>query len=135
MFFPQLPDWYHTLDFGAILLLYSNAAINPIIYAGWNENFRKGFKDLVNGVINRNSPSASEEFESEYKQRSTLRARDSRVAIVERCINGAAVDGNNVDADTDNNVSDVVVNGNAVIDNVHVNTGFDVDVTNEVVYM
>ncbi|KAL4239893.1 hypothetical protein ACF0H5_000693 [Mactra antiquata] len=78
----KLPEWYPTLDFGAVLLLYSNAAINPVIYAGLNDNFRKGFKDLVNGVIKRNSPSASEEFETEYKQRSTLRAKENSVAIV-----------------------------------------------------
>ncbi|XP_053391825.1 QRFP-like peptide receptor [Mercenaria mercenaria] len=78
----KLPDWYPTLDFGAVLLMYSNAAINPVIYAGLNENFRKGFKDLINGVINRNSPNASAEFESEYKQRSTMRARGSRAALV-----------------------------------------------------
>lgn len=65
--------------------MYSNAAVNPIIYAGLNENFRKGFKDLINGVVNRKSPNASAEFESEYKQRSTLRARGSRVALVAAC--------------------------------------------------
>lgn len=57
--------------------MYSNAAINPIIYAGFNDSFRKSFKDLVKGLTGRRSPSASESFESEYKRRSELRARDA----------------------------------------------------------
>lgn len=40
---------------------------------------------MINGVTNRNSPNASAEFESEYKKRSTLRARESRVALVGKC--------------------------------------------------
>lgn len=73
----QLPPWFHTLDFAAVLLMYSNAAINPIIYAGFNDSFRKSFKDLVKGLTGRRSPSASQSFESEYKRRSELRARDA----------------------------------------------------------
>lgn len=57
--------------------MYSNAGINPIIYAGFNDSFKKSFKDLINGITRRNSPSASESFETEYKQRSILRARNA----------------------------------------------------------
>lgn len=82
--------------------MYSNAAVNPIIYAGLNENFRKGFKDLINGVVNRKSPNASAEFESEYKQRSTLRARGSRVALVAACESTGTFDQNAMESVVEN---------------------------------
>ncbi|XP_052778400.1 QRFP-like peptide receptor [Mya arenaria] len=80
----KLPDWFNTLDFGAVLLMYSNAAINPIIYAGFNESFRNGFKDLVNCIMNRRTPTASETFETEYKQRSTVRTKNVPLATLTR---------------------------------------------------
>ena len=77
--------------------MYSNAAINPIIYGGFNENFRKSFKDLINGIAHRNSPSASESFETEYKQRSTLRARNTvngtKLKTVAEAVNGSCKNG------------------------------------------
>ena len=38
----QLPSWYPTLQFAATFLAHSNSAINPVIYAGLNENFKRG---------------------------------------------------------------------------------------------
>lgn len=68
--------------------MYSNAAINPIIYAGFNDSFRKCFKDLINGITKRNSPTASESFETEYKQRSILRARNTINGTTLRTVTG-----------------------------------------------
>lgn len=38
----QLEEWYIHFKFTAMLLAFSNSAFNPLIYAGFNENFRKG---------------------------------------------------------------------------------------------
>ena len=38
----QFEDWYFVLEFLAYTLAFSNSALNPIIYAGFNENFRSG---------------------------------------------------------------------------------------------
>ncbi|XP_041364373.1 neuropeptide FF receptor 2-like, partial [Gigantopelta aegis] len=51
----RLPTWYNPVYFSAIMLMYTNSAINPIIYGGLNENFRNGFKDLINRILNRRS--------------------------------------------------------------------------------
>ncbi|ESO98043.1 hypothetical protein LOTGIDRAFT_174447 [Lottia gigantea] len=37
----SLDDWYFKLDFCARYLAYSNSAVNPILYAGFNENFKR----------------------------------------------------------------------------------------------
>jgi hypothetical protein len=38
----QLGDWYYNLQFAARFMAYSNSALNPLIYTGFNENFRRG---------------------------------------------------------------------------------------------
>ncbi|XP_013406185.1 QRFP-like peptide receptor [Lingula anatina] len=43
----QNPPWYPKFEFFAQFISYSNSAFNPFIYAGFNENFRKGFKELL----------------------------------------------------------------------------------------
>ncbi|XP_078659605.1 QRFP-like peptide receptor [Branchiostoma floridae x Branchiostoma belcheri] len=42
-----LPDWFGDLRYAALLLGYANSSFNPIIYGGFNENFRKGFQDAM----------------------------------------------------------------------------------------
>ncbi|CAC5424216.1 NPFFR2 [Mytilus coruscus] len=42
----MMGEWYDTFYFLARTLAFSNSAINPIIYAGFNENFRKGIKSM-----------------------------------------------------------------------------------------
>ncbi|CAH1245958.1 TACR3 [Branchiostoma lanceolatum] len=41
----ESPPYFKQLRFVVLLLGYSNSAMNPIIYAGVNENFRKSFWD------------------------------------------------------------------------------------------
>lgn len=41
-FFLQLDDWYYKFEFAAYTMAYSNSALNPLIYAGFNENFKQG---------------------------------------------------------------------------------------------
>ncbi|XP_062604204.1 QRFP-like peptide receptor isoform X1 [Saccostrea cucullata] len=43
----RLEEWYIHLEFSARLLAFSNSAFNPLIYAGFNENFRKGLFNLL----------------------------------------------------------------------------------------
>ena len=100
--FLQMPSWFSTLDFGAVLLLYSNAAINPIIYGGLNETFRRGFKDLINDIFKRNNNTVSELYDgSEFRrvygrdsvlQNSTassqLQGRRNSRSSLDRCRNG-----------------------------------------------
>lgn len=40
-------EWYIHFKFTAMLLAFSNSAFNPLIYAGFNENFRKGLLNLL----------------------------------------------------------------------------------------
>ncbi|KAK3089361.1 hypothetical protein FSP39_003037 [Pinctada imbricata] len=40
----QLGPWYEDFQFAAKTLAYFNCALNPLIYAGFNDNFRKGFR-------------------------------------------------------------------------------------------
>jgi len=51
--FWQLPDWYNPLYFVAVMLLYTNSALNPIIYSGLNENFKNSFKSLCKTVFKK----------------------------------------------------------------------------------
>ncbi|XP_062587638.1 galanin receptor 2b-like isoform X2 [Saccostrea cucullata] len=40
----KLGDWYYKFEFAAYTMAYSNSALNPLIYAGFNENFKQGFE-------------------------------------------------------------------------------------------
>lgn len=37
---PQLPKWFETLKYYSYFIAYSNSAFNPLIYGGFNKNFR-----------------------------------------------------------------------------------------------
>lgn len=39
------------ITYVAMYIGYANSAINPILYAGFNENFRKGFHDAFNCTL------------------------------------------------------------------------------------
>ncbi|XP_062604218.1 QRFP-like peptide receptor isoform X2 [Saccostrea cucullata] len=43
----RLEEWYIHLEFSARLLAFSNSAFNPLIYAGFNENFRKELTAII----------------------------------------------------------------------------------------
>lgn len=49
----QLPPWFDPFYFSALMLMYANSAINPIIYGGLNESFRKGFRELITTAIGK----------------------------------------------------------------------------------
>nr|KAG5704165.1 hypothetical protein BaRGS_009695 [Batillaria attramentaria] len=49
----KLPAWHKTVYFAAVFLMYTNSAINPILYGGLNENFRRGARDLFNSLLGR----------------------------------------------------------------------------------
>ncbi|XP_042210791.1 5-hydroxytryptamine receptor 1B-like [Homarus americanus] len=42
-----LPGWFEPALFWAYFLGYSNSALNPILYGGFSENFRLGFRKLL----------------------------------------------------------------------------------------
>ncbi|XP_067136262.1 substance-P receptor-like isoform X2 [Centruroides vittatus] len=42
-----LPDWFLNFNYFATFAAYSNSALNPIIYGGFNNNFRQAFLKLL----------------------------------------------------------------------------------------
>ncbi|XP_048761624.2 neuropeptide FF receptor 2-like isoform X2 [Ostrea edulis] len=49
----KLPEWYSPFYFAAVTLLYTNSALNPVLYGGLNDNFRSGVKYLINSIFRR----------------------------------------------------------------------------------
>ncbi|XP_067672411.1 substance-P receptor-like [Haliotis asinina] len=45
-------DWYHKFEFAARYLAYCNSALNPLIYAGFNDNFKQGLWKIL-GIATR----------------------------------------------------------------------------------
>ncbi|CAH1794995.1 unnamed protein product [Owenia fusiformis] len=43
----KLPQWVFRVKYWALALAYFNSSLNPIIYAGLNSNFRKGFIEAI----------------------------------------------------------------------------------------
>ncbi|XP_066953370.1 galanin-like G-protein coupled receptor npr-9 [Macrobrachium rosenbergii] len=43
----KLPEWFSVVEFSAYFVAYSNSALNPIIYCGFNANFRQGLVSLL----------------------------------------------------------------------------------------
>lgn len=42
----ELSPWFYHFQFVALFVAYANSAVNPIIYAGFNDNFKKGVNTL-----------------------------------------------------------------------------------------
>lgn len=41
-----------TVRYVVLYVAYLNSAVNPVLYAGFNENFRRGFKEVfTNGCL------------------------------------------------------------------------------------
>ena len=49
----QTPDYILEMKYAFTYLAYFNSAINPILYAGLNDNFHKGFKNLMHYYVCR----------------------------------------------------------------------------------
>jgi hypothetical protein len=47
----QVPSW---IQYTTIYIAYFNSALNPILYAGLNDNFRKGFWEVARCRNRRN---------------------------------------------------------------------------------
>lgn len=45
--FQTIPGYIYPLKYTALFLAYFNSAMNPVIYAGMNDNFRKGFNEAM----------------------------------------------------------------------------------------
>ncbi|OWF35228.1 substance-K receptor-like [Mizuhopecten yessoensis] len=73
----KLPDWYNPVYFAAVTLLYSNSAINPMVYGGMNENFRKGLKDTISGLFSKHERSRSDSGRS-------LNISDTRQSVISK---------------------------------------------------
>ncbi|GAB6030926.1 hypothetical protein CHUAL_007753 [Chamberlinius hualienensis] len=56
----QLPLWFSDFEFAAYFIAYSNSVANPIIYCGFNNNFRRGMTAILFGVcLHRHKAAAS----------------------------------------------------------------------------
>ncbi|XP_025076431.1 QRFP-like peptide receptor isoform X1 [Pomacea canaliculata] len=42
----KVPDYVKTVKYSAVYVAYFNSALNPILYGGFNDNFRRGFRDV-----------------------------------------------------------------------------------------
>ncbi|XP_060602793.1 substance-P receptor-like [Ruditapes philippinarum] len=51
-----LGDWYFTMQFLAGCFAYSNSALNPLIYAGFNKNFKQGIRGVWQAVRCHRNP-------------------------------------------------------------------------------
>lgn len=52
----QVPPYMNGLKYGALYIAYFNSAINPVIYCGFNSNFRRGFLDAFKcNLIRKNN--------------------------------------------------------------------------------
>ena len=47
----QVPLYVNTVKYIALYVAYINSALNPILYGGFNENFRRGFKDVFHCIL------------------------------------------------------------------------------------
>lgn len=58
----QLPGWFNQASYLATFIAYSNSALNPIIYGGFNQSFRDALCNIFQCHCNRRSsyPPSSE---------------------------------------------------------------------------
>ncbi|XP_055954384.1 QRFP-like peptide receptor [Patella vulgata] len=53
LFRAKPPDYVQPLKYMALYIAYFNSAMNPILYGGFNENFRKGFSEAFRCLLIR----------------------------------------------------------------------------------
>ncbi|GAB6030927.1 hypothetical protein CHUAL_007754 [Chamberlinius hualienensis] len=63
----QLPSWFDDLKFFAYFIAYANSAINPIIYGGFNANYRQGIRAIL-----RCTPRAHFQFTTRFQRGGTM---------------------------------------------------------------
>ncbi|XP_070181547.1 neuropeptide FF receptor 2-like [Littorina saxatilis] len=51
--YDQVPLYVNTVKYVALYVAYLNSALNPILYGGFNDNFRRGFRDLLHCIMAR----------------------------------------------------------------------------------
>lgn len=60
----NIPEYINTIKYIAVFAAYFNSSINPILYGGFNENFRRGFKEAFKCLLlrkrNRVNPFAAQ---------------------------------------------------------------------------
>ncbi|KAL4226185.1 hypothetical protein ACF0H5_014171 [Mactra antiquata] len=78
----QLPAWYDTVNFLSYTLAFANSALNPLIYAGFNENFRKGFCSLF-GCYERKLYAAISRADSMYNTSTSNATNGTRLQITD----------------------------------------------------
>ncbi|KAK7112272.1 substance-P receptor-like [Littorina saxatilis] len=73
----KLPAWHRPVYFAAVFLMYTNSAINPILYGGLNEKFRHGARDFFNCILCRQTAL------SNHSMSTHLSVSRARVSLVE----------------------------------------------------
>ncbi|XP_052789118.1 neuropeptide FF receptor 2-like [Mya arenaria] len=64
-----IPDYVLKIEYVAIYIAYCNSALNPILYGGFNENFRKGFNDAFKCTLWKRRNVVSPAAETNLHQR------------------------------------------------------------------
>ncbi|KAK3091944.1 hypothetical protein FSP39_023889 [Pinctada imbricata] len=100
-----LPEWYNPVYFAAVTLLYTNSALNPILYGGLNDNFRTGFKSIINKIFRRKTMFTTASNANNMSRRSVVQGiqtdrRESQITILDDA------NKNYVRANTENNVNE-----------------------------
>ncbi|XP_076460155.1 QRFP-like peptide receptor [Babylonia areolata] len=52
----KLPAWHKPVSYAAVFLMYTNSAVNPILYGGLNDNFRLAARQLFLCLLCRGRP-------------------------------------------------------------------------------
>lgn len=75
----QIEEYVLRTKYAAVYIAYFNSAINPVLYGGFNENFRKGFKDAFKCILlrRRNTVTPCEYLASLLLNKDKIKAKRS----------------------------------------------------------